>query len=111
MTARSRRARRITLLLIAFGSRVPPGAQTRLMDVAGDAQSLAAPVKHAALNVANAIGAWLGGIVIAAGLGYTAPAVVGAALAAAGLGVLAVSVGLERRVRRRDPVEPERQAA
>ena len=49
---------------------------------------------------------------VAAGLGYTAPAVVGAGLSAAGIGVLAVSFGLERRDRRRvAPDEPERQAA
>ena len=52
------------------------------MDVAGDAQSLAAAGNHAALNLANALGAFLGGLVIAAGLGYTAPAFVGAGLAA-----------------------------
>lgn len=49
------------------------------------------------LNLANATGAWLGGLVIAAGLGLTAPAVVGALLAVLGLGVLTVSVVQERR--------------
>jgi DHA1 family inner membrane transport protein len=67
------------------------------MDVAGDAQTLAAAGQHAALNVANALGAWLGGVVIAAGLGYTAPAVVGALLAVVGLVVLTASVRLERQ--------------
>ena len=75
------------------------------MDVAGDAQTLAAAGQHAALNVANALGAWLGGVVIAAGLGWTAPAVVGALLAVAGLGVLTVSTALERQgVSRPEPV-------
>ena len=63
----------------------------------GDAQTLAAAGQHAALNVANAIGAWLGGVVIAAGLGWTAPALVGALLAVLGLGVLTASTALERR--------------
>ena len=91
----------MTVLLIAVsGSLCLPALQTRLMDVAGDAQSLAAAGQHAALNVANAIGAWLGGLVIAAGFGYTAPAVVGALLAVVGLGVLTVSVAQERRSRR-----------
>ena len=88
----------VTVLLIAAsGSLCLPALQTRLMDVAGEAQSLAAAGQHAALNLANALGAWLGGLVIAAGFGFTSPAVVGALLALAGLGVLATSVQLERR--------------
>jgi DHA1 family inner membrane transport protein len=60
----------LSVLLIAVtGSLCLPALQTRLMDVAGDAQTLAAAGQHAALNVANALGAWLGGVVIAAGLG------------------------------------------
>jgi MFS transporter, DHA1 family, inner membrane transport protein len=81
----------------AAGAALVPGLQTRLMDVAADAQSLAAALNHAALNIANAAGAWLGGIVIAAGLGYTAPAAVGAMLAIAGLFVLGISVLAQRR--------------
>lgn len=85
-----------------------PALTTRLLDVAGDGKALAATLNHSALNVANALGAWLGGVVIAAGLGYTAPAVVGAALAGAGLVVLGASVAVERRAQRGaedDPVE------
>nr|WP_029537888.1 MFS transporter [Rhodococcus erythropolis] len=79
------------------GSSMVPGLQTRLMDVAEDAQTLAASLNHAALNIANAFGAWIGGVVIAAGYGYTAPAAVGSLLAVAGLAVLAVAVILQRR--------------
>ncbi|MER2082137.1 MULTISPECIES: MFS transporter [Rhodococcus] len=79
------------------GSSMVPGLQTRLMDVAEDAQTLAASLNHAALNIANAFGAWIGGVVIAAGYGYTAPAAVGSLLAVAGLVVLAVAVILQRR--------------
>ena len=50
--------------------------QLRLMQVAGTAQTLAAAGNHAALNLANALGAWVGGLVIAAGYGYTAPSLV-----------------------------------
>ncbi|SDF49202.1 MFS transporter, DHA1 family, arabinose polymer transporter, partial [Blastococcus fimeti] len=46
--------------------------QMRLMEVAGEAQMLGAALNHSALNAANALGAWLGGLVIAAGAGYTA---------------------------------------
>lgn len=79
------------------GSMLVPGLQTRLMDVAGDAQTLAATLNHAALNLANAAGAWIGGVVIAAGFGYTAPALAGAGLAVLGLFVLMFAVALERR--------------
>lgn len=91
-----------TALLFVFliglaGASMVPGLQTRLMDVAEDAQTLAASLNHAALNIANAFGAWIGGVVIAAGFGYTAPAAVGSFLALAGVGVLGVAVILQRR--------------
>jgi DHA1 family inner membrane transport protein len=60
---------------------------------------LGAALNHSALNLANALGAWLGGLVIAGGLGYRAPSVVGAGLAVAGLVPLAVSGALRRRHR------------
>jgi DHA1 family inner membrane transport protein len=47
-----------------------PALQARLMDVAEDAQTLAAALNHSAFNIANALGAWLGGSVIALGLGW-----------------------------------------
>jgi len=81
----------------ASGAALAPGLQTRLMDVAADAQTLAAALNHAALNIANAAGAWLGGLVIAAGLGHTAPATVGAGLAVLGVGLFTVTVWTARR--------------
>jgi DHA1 family inner membrane transport protein len=87
----------IGLFLIgAAGSAIGPALQTRLMDVAHGAKTLAAALNHSALNIANATGAWLGGLVIAAGHGYTAPAATGAVLAAAGLVILTISVLLQR---------------
>jgi DHA1 family inner membrane transport protein len=77
--------------------------QMRLMETAGEAQMLGAALNHSALNMANALGAWLGGLVIAAGLGYRAPSVVGAGLAAAGLVPLAISAMLRRRDREAAP--------
>jgi MFS transporter, DHA1 family, inner membrane transport protein len=71
--------------------------QLRLMQVAGSAQTLAAASNHAALNLANALGAWVGGVVIAAGYGYRAPSLVGVGLAALGLVILAVSLLVHRR--------------
>ncbi|GIZ96290.1 putative permease of the major facilitator superfamily protein [Tsukamurella sp. TY48] len=79
------------------GSALVPALQTRLMDVAGEAQTLAATLNHSALNIANALGAFLGGAVIAAGYGYTAPALVGSGLAVAGLGVFGIGLLAARR--------------
>ncbi|GAB3820633.1 MFS transporter [Tessaracoccus terricola] len=88
--------------LFGFGavtSALVPSIQTRLMDVAGRAQTLAAALNHAALNVGNALGAALGGAVIAAQFGYLAPAWVGVALAVLGLLIALVSRSIERRGR------------
>jgi DHA1 family inner membrane transport protein len=76
--------------------------QMRLMQVAGDAQTIGAAMNHASLNVANALGAWLGGVVVAAGFGYTSTAWVGAGLSFAGLLVLLASANLHRRTVRVD---------
>ena len=84
--------------LIAVGTSVLAiNLQLRLMGVAGDAEILGAAANHASLNIANALGAWLGGLVVAAGLGYQAPAVMGAGLTVAGLVFLSASLGLHRR--------------
>lgn len=88
-------------LVGASGAALAPALQTRLMDVAHDAQTLAAALNHAALNIANAAGAWLGGLVIAAGLGYTAPAAIGTALAVVGTALFGSTVLIARRSRTR----------
>ncbi len=87
----------LVFLLGAAGSSLIPGLQTRLMDASPDAQTLAASLNHSALNMANALGAFLGGAVIAAGWGFKAPALVGAGLAFLGLAVAAISGLLDRR--------------
>ncbi|WP_149744693.1 MFS transporter [Rhizobium sp. RU35A] len=87
----------ICVFLTGCGFAACPAVQTRLMDVAADAQTLAAATNHSAFNIANALGAWLGGLVIAAGFGYGATGYVGAALSALGLVVFIVSVALEQR--------------
>ena len=83
--------------LTIFGSGLAVNLQMRLMEVAGDAQTIGAAMNHASLNIANALGAWLGGLVVAAGFGYTSTAWVGAGLSVAGVLVLLASVGLHRR--------------
>lgn len=85
----------LCVFLIGCGVALAPAVQTRLMDVAGDAQTMAASSMHAAFNIANAAGAWLGGMAIAAGYGYAATGWVGAVLALAGLAVFGLSWRLD----------------
>lgn len=83
-------------LLGASGSLMLPALQTRLMDVAAGGQSLAASLNHATLNVANALGAWLGGVVLAAGYSYAWPSRVSVVLPVLGIIVFSVGLALQR---------------
>ncbi|MFI1762953.1 MFS transporter [Streptomyces sp. NPDC020800] len=71
--------------------------QLMVMEKASAAPSLASSANQAAFNLANAGGAWIGGLALAAGFGVTSPAVAGAALAVLGLGVAGVAYGVDRR--------------
>lgn len=77
----------------AASAAISPAIQTRLMDVAGDSQTLAAAVNHSALNLGNSLGAFLGGAVIAVGWGYVAPTWLGLALCLPGF-LAAIAGGL-----------------
>ena len=79
-----------------MGSVFTTALQMRLLREAKDAPSLTAAMNHAAFNLANAMGAFLGGTVISAGWGYRSPAWVGVGLALAGLLILGYSVRLRR---------------
>jgi DHA1 family inner membrane transport protein len=90
----------VALFALATGfvsAALSPTIQSRLLDVAGDNQSIAAALNHSALNIGNSVGAFLGGVVIAAGWGFVAPAWVGVLLALGGLGLAVLSLALERR--------------
>ena len=64
----------LSVFLIGLGGALGPMLQTRLMDVAGEAQTLAAALNHSAFNVANALGPFLGGIAIAQVMACRPPA-------------------------------------
>ncbi|MDQ4116703.1 MAG: MFS transporter [Actinomycetota bacterium] len=88
------------LVLFAFAVTtftVVPSVQLRIIAGAGDAPNLASGANQAAFNVANALGAALGGVTISAGLGVASPNVVAAALAVAGLGIAVVAGRSDRR--------------
>lgn len=71
--------------------------QIRLMDVAGEAQQLAAALNHSAFNVANALGPFLAARAVAAGWRFPSSGYVGAALSLAGLGLYALMLADARR--------------
>ncbi len=88
-------------LVGATSAALSPIIQTRLMEVAGDSQTLAAAVNHSALNIGNSIGALFGGIAIAAGLGYLAPTWIGLALCVPGILVAGAGALITTRLERR----------
>ncbi len=88
-----------TVFLIGCGCGLATILQTRLMDVAEDAQTLAAALNHSAFNVANALGPWLAGLALTAGFGLPATGWVGVGLALGGLAIWAISLAADRRSR------------
>lgn len=84
-------------LVGAAAQGLAPAIQTRLMDVAGDSQTLAAAVNHSALNIGNSLGALLGGMAIAAGFGYLAPTWLGLILVVPGVVFALVGWSITRR--------------
>lgn len=86
----------LSVFAIGLGGALGPILQTRLMDVAGKAQTLAAALNHSAFNVANALGPLLGGIAIAHGFGLASTGLVGSGLALGGLAIWALASKLQR---------------
>lgn len=86
----------LNLFAMGAGIAVVPAVQTRLMDVAGDAQTIAAALLHAAFNVANALGAWAGGFAIEAGLRMEETGLVGIFFGLAGAATLLASIYIGR---------------
>lgn len=85
----------IVVFMIGCGGSLGVPLQTRLMDVADDAQTLAASLNHSAFNTANAIGPWLGGLAIAQGYGWSSTGYVGTALAIGGMVFWAISMATD----------------
>ncbi len=86
-----------SIFAIGIGGALGTVLQTRLMDVAGEAQNLAAALNHSAFNFANALGPWLGGMAIAAGYGLPSTGLVGCGLALGGLLIWAISAISSRK--------------
>ncbi|TCM36795.1 DHA1 family inner membrane transport protein [Novosphingobium sp. ST904] len=87
----------VVVVMIGFAGGLGTILQTRLMDVAGDAQALAAAAHHSAFNMANALGPWLGGLAISAGYGLTSTGWIGMCLSLGGLAIFLVTLALHKR--------------
>ena len=86
----------LVVFLIGGGGGLGSVLQTRLMDVAGDAQTLAAALNHSAFNTANALGPLLGGLAIAAGYGWTSTGWVGMGLSLGGFAIFVIAWAVGR---------------
>lgn len=87
----------IVFLVPTFVNGLGPALQTRLMDFAGDAQTLAASLNHSAFNIANALGASLGSVLLANQFGYGSLGVGGAILSVGGLLVYLLALALLKK--------------
>ncbi|MFI2033790.1 MFS transporter [Streptomyces bottropensis] len=97
VTAHDKIAAAVTITLVgALGFATVPPLQKRVLDQAHGAPTLASAVNIGAFNLGNALSAWLGGLVLDAGLGYTAPSWVGAVLAGSALVLALIASLLER---------------
>jgi DHA1 family inner membrane transport protein len=85
------------VLLGGFGFATVPGLQMRVMKYASNAPTLASGANIGAFNVGNALGAWMGGVTITAGLGYTSPIWAGAGITLLGLGVMSAAAAAAKR--------------
>lgn len=85
------------LLMGGFGFGTVPGLQSRIMQYAGNAPTLASGANIGAFNVGNALGAWAGGLGIATGLGYTSPIWIGALITLVALIVILIAMGLAKK--------------
>ncbi|TNC21622.1 MFS transporter [Amycolatopsis alkalitolerans] len=98
ITAHSKIGAAVTIFAVGVaGFMIGPMMQTRIMQKAGGTPSLVSAAVQSAFNIANSIGAYLGGLAIAGGLGLVAPNMVGAILSVLGLSIATVSGVLDRR--------------
>lgn len=95
-TAEHTVAAMVTVAVIgAVGFMTTTPLQMLLMNAARSAPTLASASNQSALNLANAAGAWIGGVVVSAGWGWTSPTLAGAVLALLGLALALIAGALD----------------
>lgn len=107
LTAQSQAATIASLVLLGgFGFATVPGLQMRVMSYANSAPALASGANIAAFNLGNALGAWLGGVTITIGLGYTSPIWAGAGLTVLAFAVMVAAATAARRRKAASALQP-----
>ncbi|MFD0384023.1 MFS transporter [Streptomyces stramineus] len=89
----------MVITLIVFGVAgflINPGLQTRVLNEAGGAATLASAGNISAFNIGNAAGPWIAGLAISGGYGYLSPSWVGAAFAVLALGTALLGASRDR---------------
>ncbi|MFG3054150.1 MFS transporter [Kitasatospora sp. NPDC048239] len=105
VTARAEWSAAVTVVLVGmFGFAIVPAVQSLVLQKARQAPTLASATVQGAFNLANAQGAYFGGLALDAGLGWTSPTLVGSGLAASGAAIALVAWAADRR--RPDPAGP-----
>ncbi|MGW4894937.1 MFS transporter [Kitasatospora sp. NPDC004240] len=98
VTARTEWSAALTVVLIGlFGFALVPAVQTLVLQKASSAPALASATVQGAFNLANAQGAYFGGLALDAGLGWTSPTLVGSGLAASGAAIAVAAWAADRR--------------
>lgn len=80
-----------------FGFATVPALQSRVLRHAHQAPTLASGANIAAFNIGNALGAWLGGLTVSAGLGYASTFWVATAMTLVALVILVSASAIDRR--------------
>lgn len=94
----------ISLILMGgFGFATVPGLQMRVMKYAGEETTLVSGANIGAFNLGNALGAFIGGITISAGLGYTSPIWAGAVITLGAIVILGLSMARDRHTQNQQP--------
>ncbi|TCK80638.1 MFS transporter [Albibacterium bauzanense] len=86
----------MTFVTGAVAFALAPSVQMLMINTAKGSEMLAASTSQASFNIGNALGAFLGGLPLAAGYDYTSPSLVGALMALTG-GVVAWVIVVQSR--------------
>ncbi|OMP78531.1 MFS transporter [[Flexibacter] sp. ATCC 35208] len=76
----------LTFMTGALSMMIAAPIQILMINTSGDSEMLGAALIQAAFNIGNSLGAFLGGLPIVMGYGFTYPVVVGACMAVIGVG-------------------------
>lgn len=82
------------IFMLGNGFALVPALQAHMMNIAGEAQTLASSLTHSAFNISNALGASFGGLAIAYGSSWVSTGWVGVCFSLIGLGLMFLSVNL-----------------